>query len=83
MKAKSNRLFEGVIKHFMALSICSATQCDHVLADFSTFYQNELKHAKLNGSKFEQDKDCHDDFYVKELCVLPYKELPFVIKINL
>ena len=45
------------------------------------FYQNELKHAKFNGSKFEEDKDRLDDFCVKELCVLPYKELSFVIKI--
>ena len=67
----------------MTLNICSATQCDQVLADFSTFYQNELKHAKLTGSKFEKVKDRLDDFYVKELCVLPYKELSFVIKIML
>ena len=64
----------------MTLDICGATQCDQVLADFSTFYQNELKHAKLNGSKFKKDKDHLDDFYIKELCVLPYKELSFVIK---
>ena len=54
----------------MTLNICSATQCDQVLVDFSTFYQNELKHAKLNGSRFEKDKDRQDDFYVKELCVV-------------
>ena len=57
-----------LLKHFMTLSICSATQCDQALADLSTFYQNELKHAKLNGSKFEKDKDRVDDFYVNELC---------------
>ena len=71
-----------LLKHSMIFNICSATQCDQVLADFSTFYQNELKHAKLNGSKFKKDKDCLH-IYVKELCVLPYKELPFVIQIIL
>ena len=71
-----------LLKHLMTLSICSATQCDQVLADFSTFYQNELKHAKLNGSKFEEDKDHLDDFYVKELC-FTCKQLSFVIKITL
>ena len=71
-----------LLKHLMTLSICSATQCDQVLADFSAFYQNELKHAKLNGSKFEKDKDRLDDFYVKELCftmqavVLCYQNYP-------
>ena len=70
-----------LLKHSMIFNICSATQCDQVLADFSTFYQNELKNAKLNGSKFKNDNDCLDDIYVKELCVLPYKELPFVIQI--
>ena len=49
-----------LLKHFVNLNICSATQFDQVLADFSTFYQNELKHAKLNDSKFE-----------KEVCLLP------------
>ena len=67
----------------MTLNICSSTQCDQVLADFSKFYKNELKHAKLNDSKFEKDKDCHDDSYVKEFCVLRYKELSFVIKVIL
>ena len=67
----------------MTLNICSSTQCDQVLADFSKFYKNELKHAKVNDSKFEKDKDCHDDSYVKEFCVLRYKELSFVIKIIL
>ena len=66
----------------MTLSICSATQDDQVLVDFSTFYQNNLKHAKLNGSKFK-DKDRLDDFCVKELCALLSKELSFVIKIIL
>ena len=59
-----------LLKHFMTLSICSATQCDQALADFSTFYQNELKHAKLNGSKFEKDKDRVDVFMLTN-CVLP------------
>ena len=67
----------------MTLNICSSTQCDQVLADFAKFYKNELKHAKVNDSKFEKDKDCHDDSYVKEFCVLRYKELSFVIKIIL
>ena len=71
---------KALLKHFMNLNICSSTQCDQVLADFSKFYKNELKHAKLNDSKFEKDKDCHDDSYV---CVLRYKELSFVIKIIL
>ena len=66
----------------MTLNICSSTQCDQVLADFAKFYKNELKHAKVNDSKFEKD-DCHDDSYVKEFCVLRYKELSFVIKIIL
>ena len=66
----------------MALSICSATQDDQALVDFSTFYQNELKHAKLNGSKFK-DKNRLDHFYVKELCALLSKEVSFVIKIIL
>ena len=57
-----------LFKHFMTLNICSGTQCDQVLPDLSTFYQNELKHARLNGSKFEKDKDRLDDFYVKESC---------------
>ena len=64
----------------MTLIICSATQDDQAHVDFSTFYQNELKHAKLSGSKFK-DKDRLDDFNVKELCALPSKELSFVIKI--
>ena len=34
----------------MTFSICSSTQYDQVLADFSKFYKNELKHAKLNDS---------------------------------
>ena len=58
----------------MTLSICSATQDDQAHVDFSTFYQNELKHAKLNGSKFK-DKDRLDDFYVKEFCAFSSKEL--------
>ena len=66
----------------MVLSICSATQDDQAFVDFSVFYQNELKHAKLNGSKFK-DKNRLDDFYVKELCALLSKELSFVIKIIL
>ena len=70
-------------KHFLTLNICIATQFDQVLADFLTFYQNELKYAKLNGSKFEKDKYRLDDIYVKELCVLPYKQLSFVIEIIL
>ena len=70
-------------KHFLTLNICIATQFDQVLADFLTFYQNELKYAKLNGSKFEKDKYRLDDIYVKELCVLPYKQLSFGIKIIL
>ena len=69
------------MKHFMTLNICSVTQRDQVLADFSTFNQNESKHPKLNDSKFEKDKDHLDDFYVEELCVLLYKKLSFVIKI--
>ena len=72
-----------LLKHFLTLNICSETQCDQVLADFSTFYQNELEHAKLNGIKFEKGKDHLDDFYVKELCVLLYKGLSFVFKIIL
>ena len=40
------------------------------------------KHAKLNGSKFQKDKE-HLDVYVKELYVLLYKYLPFAIKIIL
>ena len=52
-------------------------------ADFSRLYQNEFKHAQLNGSKFEKDKDHLDEFYVKKLSVLPYKELSFFIKIIL
>ena len=70
-----------LLKHIMTLNICSATQCDQALAEFSTFYQNELKHAKLNGSRFKKDKDRLDDFYVKELCVLLYQEFSFFIKI--
>ena len=71
-----------LLKHFMTLNICTAAQCDQVLADSSTFYQNELKHAKLNGGKVEKDKDHLDDFYVKELCfavqrvVLCYQNYP-------
>ena len=53
----------------MVSNICSETRCEHVLADFLTFYQNKLKHAKLSGSKCEKDKDCLDDSYVKELCI--------------
>ena len=60
-----------LLKHFLTLNICSATQSDQVLADFSTFYQNELKHAKLNGSKFEKENNLLGDFHVKEACVLP------------
>ena len=60
-----------LLKHFLILNICSATQSDQVLADFSTFYQNELKHAKLNGSKFEKENNLLGDFHVKEVCVLP------------
>lgn len=30
---------EVLLKHLMPLNICNATQCDQVLADFSTFYQ--------------------------------------------
>ena len=60
-----------LLKHFLTLNICSATQSDQVLADFSTFYQNELKHAKLNGSKFEKENNLLGDFHVKEVCVLP------------
>ena len=60
-----------LLKHFLILNICSATQSDQVLADFSTFYQNELKHAKLNGSKFEKENNLLGDFHVKEACVLP------------
>ena len=58
-----------LLKHFMVSNICSETRCEHVLADFLTFYQNKLKHAKLSGSKCEKDKDCLDDSYVKELCI--------------
>ena len=47
------------------------------------FHQNELQHAKLDCSKFEKGKDGLDAFHVKELQVLPYKELSFVIKIIL
>ena len=71
-----------VMKHFMTLNICSVTQRDQVLADFSTFNQNESKHPKLNGSNFEKDKDHLDDFYVEELCfavqkvVLCYQNYP-------
>ena len=65
----------------MTLNICSATQYDQVLGDFSTFYQNELKHAKVNGRKFKEDKDRLDGCYVKELlCV---KELHFFLKVIL
>ena len=60
-----------LLKHFLTLNICSATQSDQVLADLSTFYQNELKHAKLNGSKFEKENNLLGDFHVKEACVLP------------
>ena len=60
-----------LLKHFLTLNICSATQSDQVLADFSAFYQNELKHAKLNGSKFEKENNLLGDFHVKEACVLP------------
>ena len=60
-----------LLKHFLTLNICSATQSDQVLADLSTFYQNELKHAKLNGSKFEKENNLLGDFHVKEVCVLP------------
>ena len=60
-----------LLKHSVNLNICSATQCYQVLADFSTFYQNELKHAKLNGSKFEKENNLLGDFHVKEACVLP------------
>ena len=60
-----------LLKHFLTLNICSAIQSDQVLADFSTFYQNELKHAKLNGSKFEKENNLLGDFHVKEACVLP------------
>ena len=60
-----------LLKHFLILNICSATQSDQVLADFSTFYQNELKHAKLNGSKFKKENNLLGDFHVKEACVLP------------
>ena len=70
-----------VMKHFMTLNICSVTQRDQVLADYSTFNQNESKDPKLNGSKFEKDKDHLDDFYVEELSFLLYKKLSFVIKI--
>ena len=81
-KQKLIDLLKVLLKHFITLNICSATQSDQVLADFSTFYQNELKHAKLSGSKFEKDKDRLDDFYVKELCftvqrvVLCYQNYP-------
>ena len=60
-----------LLKHFLTLNICSATQSDQVLADLSTFYQNELKHTKLNGSKFEKENNLLGDFHVKEVCVLP------------
>ena len=45
------------------------------------FHQNELQHAKLNDSKFQKDEDHLEDFYVKGLYVLPYKDLSFAIKI--
>ena len=66
----------------MTLNIFSATQCDKVLADFLAFYQNKLKHAKLNCGKFEKDKDRLDDFYVKESSVLPSKELFILILLS-
>ena len=65
----------------MTLNICSVTKCDQVLADFSTFYQNELKHAKLNGSKFEKVKDRLDDFYVKEFVFYRTKSCPLLSKL--
>ena len=72
---------EVLLKHFMTLNIWSATQYDQVLADFSTFYQNELKHAKVNGRKFKKDKDRLDNCYVKELFC--FKEFSFVLKVIL
>ena len=72
-----------LLKHFMTLNVCNPTQWDQPLTDFSMFHQNELQHAKLDGSKFEKGKDGLDAFHVKELQVLPYKELSFVIKIIL
>ena len=40
-------------------------------------------HAKLIRSKFEKNRNRLDKFYVKDFCVLWYKELSFVIKIIL
>ena len=40
-------------------------------------------HAKLIRSKFEKNRNRLDKFYVKDFCVLRYKELSFVIKIIL
>ena len=60
-KQKLINCLKMLLKYFMTLNICSATQCDQVLTDLLTFCQNELKHAKLNGSEFEKDKDSLDD----------------------
>ena len=40
-------------------------------------------HAKLIQSKFEKNRNRLDEFYVKDFCVLRYKELSFFIKIIL
>ena len=40
-------------------------------------------HAKLIRSKFKKNRNRLDKFYVKDFCVLRYKELSFVIKIIL
>ena len=61
MKLSKQKLIDRlkvIQKHYMTLKNCMATM----------FYQNELKHAKLNGSKFGKDRDRLNDFYVKELC---------------
>ena len=71
-----------LLKHYITLSRALVVQ-HNVTKYLLTFYQNKPKHAKLNGSNFEKDKDCFDGFYVQELCILPYKEMSFVIKINL
>ena len=65
-----------LLKHSVNLNICSATQCYQVLADFSTFYQNELKHAKLNGSKFEKEKIFLVIFMLKK-CIFYLKRVAF------
>ena len=45
-----------LLKHFMNLTVSSATQYDQVLADFATFYQNELKCAELNSIRLKKIK---------------------------